>query len=709
MKDINKILDNCIERILRGEDLDRVLSEYPEVREQLEPLLRMALQITVTPKVKPSPEFLNTSKTSLLRQIYCESSAHIKAGTETNAFSQFISGITGSIAGFFAPKGRIPIAVSLILVAVLVITVGQFTFFKPSTAYASQCFLRILSGEVNVMKEGSDSYITGVDGMSLTVGAKIKTEDESHALLAFFDGSTIKLDPGTVLEILEMSGQESDTPSITLNQLIGRTWSRVEKMLDSESAYKIETPSATAVVRGTLFTTEVNASGTTSVTTTLGLVSVLGEEVEVYVPANKKTEVIQGSKPSTPSEPSPPLTKMVIVIQGPATASVNDPTGSSTGVFTDGSEFNQIPGSVCSTLPDGTQTITINEPVEGNYNLALRFLDAGTASYHIYGMSGDEIVFDYPGLLDTEEQSGSLINFNLKSSGNDLNIDTVKVKNLGDTVLEKTVSPDEFVKPSDARDKSEDKGKTSDKDEKSSGKDQEKYTIPDKNKQEKSSGNEKNEGPETGNKKDVTPPGKDKSDDTGTTNEDASTSGKGNSEKNKSDIAKESSVEKGNSNKDKDDSSTGTGDNSGDDASTGEDKSKDKDNNGKNDKSGKDDSSTDIGDNSGDDASTGEDKSKDKDNNGKNDKSGKDDSSTGIGDDSGDDTTGDSGDDSSTDTGDDSGDEPSSGDDESKDNNGKNDKSDKDDDKSDKKNKKDTDTSDNTTGADITGGLITFC
>ncbi len=43
-KNLDQILDECIDRINRGESLKACLAEYPEYREQLEPLLRAMLQ-----------------------------------------------------------------------------------------------------------------------------------------------------------------------------------------------------------------------------------------------------------------------------------------------------------------------------------------------------------------------------------------------------------------------------------------------------------------------------------------------------------------------------------------------------------------------------------------------------------------------------------------------------------------------------------------
>jgi hypothetical protein len=136
--------------------------------------------------------------------------------------------------------------------------------------------------------------------MVLKMGAQVKTVSNSYALITFNDGSTIKLEPETVLEINNLEINEAGSPVIILSQLVGTTWSSVASMTDPDSKFEIETPTATAVVHGTLFTTEVTEEGETTVITTEGLVSVTADDEEVFVAANQQTKVSKGKKPSEP-------------------------------------------------------------------------------------------------------------------------------------------------------------------------------------------------------------------------------------------------------------------------------------------------------------------------------------------------------------------------------------------------------------------------
>jgi len=57
-KEFNNILDECLERLLvRGETVEQCLVSYPEQADELEPLLRTALEAKEALAIQPRPEF----------------------------------------------------------------------------------------------------------------------------------------------------------------------------------------------------------------------------------------------------------------------------------------------------------------------------------------------------------------------------------------------------------------------------------------------------------------------------------------------------------------------------------------------------------------------------------------------------------------------------------------------------------------------------
>ena len=142
--------------------------------------------------------------------------------------------------------------------------------------------LSIAEGSVSIMKSGSASWIEAEVGMSMGVGDSVKTSDDSSAEITFFDGSTIELQAGTEIEIASL-GISTDTgaTTITLQQTIGTTISRVTKLLDPASRYEVETPTGVVAVRGTVVQVYVTEDGTTRVAVLEGEVWVTGEGAEL--------------------------------------------------------------------------------------------------------------------------------------------------------------------------------------------------------------------------------------------------------------------------------------------------------------------------------------------------------------------------------------------------------------------------------------------
>jgi hypothetical protein len=426
-KDFDTILDECLRLVMKGESIESVLSEYPDIRAELEPLLRAALDISHLPKIEPSPEYVSVSKSNLLREIRLLESekAH---GFDILSLPRQLASAIGDFWQTFSAAKKWSVAVTAVLIIVLVATLGQFVFFKSSPVMASTCVLQVLSGEAYISDAESDSFEPGSDGMILETGMQVKTAGNSYALITFNDGSTIKLESETILEITHLETDEEGVPVIILSQLVGQTWSSVVKMSDFDSRFEIDTPSATAVVHGTLFTTEVTEEGETTVSTTEGLVSVTADDEEVFVAADQQTKVSKGKKPSAPQNTPDPDSEISITITGLTAGSLVDPTGSSTGKLPDGTEFNQIPGSQSLMSGLDTQVITVANPKNGNYKIALRNLTGGTVNCSIQGKLEGVSVLDFEDSLDLEKEQDYVLDFNLKVSENSIEIGKFMVK-----------------------------------------------------------------------------------------------------------------------------------------------------------------------------------------------------------------------------------------------------------------------------------------
>ncbi|MFC1918109.1 FecR domain-containing protein, partial [Chloroflexota bacterium] len=409
-----KALDNCIERLRNGTTVDQSLARYPDFQAEIAPLLCTVLELNDLPRELPSQEFRARSKTHLIWKLQHEEVVRHRVRTfEPVSLGDVAGNWADNLLRTLQPLRRIAVPVTLALLLVAGANLGMARFITPAPALAAQCTLSLLSGSAEVQSKDLGIWEIAGDGITLTAGTRIKTTADSHAVLTFFEGSTVKLEPGTDIEIQQMVKGADGSDTIVLKLWMGKTWSRVVKMMDPGSHYEIETPTATAIVRGTLFTTEVNDQGETRVATTQGLVSVVGQGEEVYLPPNKETQVITNAAPLPPAETAAPKASLRIRVDMPAIVSVIDPSGSSTGGFADGESFNQIPGSNSLFTDDNNQSITIPHPASGEYVIALRYADDGKARFNITGESQNKTSFNYAGTYEGTAGSGWLIRLNL--------------------------------------------------------------------------------------------------------------------------------------------------------------------------------------------------------------------------------------------------------------------------------------------------------
>jgi VCBS repeat-containing protein len=163
--------------------------------------------------------------------------------------------------------------------------------------------LSAIEGDVSVMEAGTDSWTAGEIGMSLEVGDTVKTGDDSSAEITFFDGSTIELQPGTEVEIASLDiSTDTGSTTITLEQTIGATISRVINIIDPASKYEVETSTGVAAVRGSILVVCVTEEGTSWIANQKGNIWTRAQGVELQVPEKRKSIL----KPLVPPELMPP-------------------------------------------------------------------------------------------------------------------------------------------------------------------------------------------------------------------------------------------------------------------------------------------------------------------------------------------------------------------------------------------------------------------
>jgi VCBS repeat-containing protein len=195
--------------------------------------------------------------------------------------------------------GRRPLPALVLLILVISTLVGCG---GGSSTPSTLTTLSAIDGDVSVMEADTDSWTEAEIGMPLEDGDVVKTGDDSSAEITFFDGSTIELQPGTEVEIASLDIADTGYTTISLEQTIGATISRVVNIIDPQSSYEVETATGAAAVRGSIMVVCVTEEGTSWIANQQGNIWTRAQGVELQVPEKRKCIL----KPLVPPELMPP-------------------------------------------------------------------------------------------------------------------------------------------------------------------------------------------------------------------------------------------------------------------------------------------------------------------------------------------------------------------------------------------------------------------
>ncbi|MBI2325281.1 MAG: FecR domain-containing protein, partial [Chloroflexi bacterium] len=218
------------------------------------------------------------------------------------------------------------------------------------------------------------------DGTLLRAGMTIRTGESSYAVLTYFEGSTVSIEPNTTLVIEALEANPDGSTVISMQQQAGRTWHSVTKLLNQGSKYEVKTPTLTATVRGTAFEVGVEQDTATGevvsrVVTTEGAVGASKPATaaepappEVIVPAGFQATA-RAAEPVAPPEPAPEPERKVTVTVGTSNAVVVDPLGRANGER-DGKLILQTPGAKVTKV-DGKLVVTLPKISDGKISTVL--------------------------------------------------------------------------------------------------------------------------------------------------------------------------------------------------------------------------------------------------------------------------------------------------------------------------------------------------
>ena len=293
----------------------------------------------------------------------------------------------------------------------------KFVLLGPSPAEASFTTLSVISGTVEVRDEGANDFRPAVDGETLEVGDIVRTGSEARAVITFFEGSTVEMEPETELTMQKLEGEEEGGFLTRMGQSMGVTWHRVVDLVDPKSRYEVDTPAATVGVRGTLFQVQVEADGTTAVEVFEGRVAVTAQGVEKIVEEGTGTRVRPG-EPAQESSPLPaPPGTLEFELGSAAVLLVVTPLSTAAGLVPPAYPINQEPGTSASTPADEPETVRFRRVVRGTYEAFLFGLRPGTYHLNVVAHSAGQVACQrrIEGTVDEDEQW--VVSINVEEDG----------------------------------------------------------------------------------------------------------------------------------------------------------------------------------------------------------------------------------------------------------------------------------------------------
>jgi len=308
----------------------------------------------------------------------------------------------------------------LLLVVVAAAAAGFFFLAPANATFATGTTLSIISGEVQVQQTGQLQYAVARDGQTLQAGDRVRTSGTGYAMVTFFDGSTITLEPATEMGVSSLvyprTGQ-GGASAIALQMMTGVAWTRVATLTSASSRFQIDTPAAVILVRGTLLLTEVDATGITTVRCYEGIANVRALNQDVELTTNTRVSIEPGQPPK-PATLQPPANQRVVVHSSPQVwARLVEPGGRTSGFAAPGVQVNQLPESVVGMTAGPERRFDVPISTSGEWEVIVEGGADGEYQVVVQGLSEGNAVFTkaYRGAIRPGQRFSAKMNLTVQN------------------------------------------------------------------------------------------------------------------------------------------------------------------------------------------------------------------------------------------------------------------------------------------------------
>jgi hypothetical protein len=154
--------------------------------------------------------------------------------------------------------------VTLLVGIPLVLCIGSWLF--GFVAFADAASLVELKGMVQTRPEDETQWEPAHVNQLLWRKHRVRTGSGSSVRLRFFDVSTVDLEEETEVSIAQVAKRRGGNRiDVVLKVWLGKTAVRAVRFVDPSSTFRVDTPTASTVVRGARFTMQVAEDGTTKI------------------------------------------------------------------------------------------------------------------------------------------------------------------------------------------------------------------------------------------------------------------------------------------------------------------------------------------------------------------------------------------------------------------------------------------------------------
>ena len=182
-------------------------------------------------------------------------------------------------------KASFAIIVGFVLLIVLALMLTQSVAVLQRVARVSE-----VKGAPQIVATGQQEAQPLGEMRLVQAGDKLITGGQGQLTLNWIDGTRIRLEPNTELLVEKCQvAQGAEYSSFRLD--LGNVWIRVLKLLSQQDKFEIQTPTATAGVRGTIFAVEVASDGATEIQVYEGEVKVESGGKQLRVAKNHTAQL----------------------------------------------------------------------------------------------------------------------------------------------------------------------------------------------------------------------------------------------------------------------------------------------------------------------------------------------------------------------------------------------------------------------------------